>query len=173
MLNKLSLGLLMMAACAVTTAAHADERDFNVATGAVIGAAIGHSTGARNGAVIGGVLGAVVGSNVNTRENARVYTQYPTQYPAQTRYETRYETRYAPRFEPAYRETVYVSAPAAPVYYESRPRYYTQQEVYVEPVHYRHPHREFYNDHYNDRPYHWHNDGWRDHDHGEDRGHER
>ena len=53
MLNKTVLGVVTLAAAAISSTAMADDRGFDTAAGAVVGAAIGAGTGSRNGARIG------------------------------------------------------------------------------------------------------------------------
>jgi len=131
MLNKKLLGVVMVAAVAVSSAAVADDRDFNTVAGAVVGAAIGHSTGGRNGAIVGGVIGAAVGNSIST--NDRYYNGgnrggYYQQAPQPVYY------------QPAPQPVYYQPAPQ-PVYYAPAPRYYGPPAViYVQPRGYYHDH---------------------------------
>src|SRR5471032_1242848 len=113
MLNKTVLGVVTLAAAAISSTAMADDRGFDTVAGAVVGAAIGNSTGSRNGALVGGLVGAAVGNSIDTGDRyRRGYT----------------ETRVYSRPAPVYYEQ-------APVYYAPPPRYYAPpaQVVYVEP----------------------------------------
>src|SRR5450830_1044080 len=120
MLNKKLLGVVMVAAVAVSSAAVAGDRDFNTVAGAVVGAAIGHSTGGRDGAIVGGVIGAAVGNSISTND----------------RY---YNGGYRGGYYQSAPQPVYYQPAPQPVYYAPAPRYYGPPAViYVQPRGYYH-----------------------------------
>jgi Glycine zipper 2TM domain len=132
MLNKKLLGAVMVAAVAVSSAAVADDRDFNTVAGAVVGAAIGHSTGGRNGAIVGGVIGAAVGNSIRTNDGYYNGGGYRGSY-------------YQPAPQPVYYQQapqpVYYQPAPQPVYYAPAPRYYGPPAViYVQPRGFHHDH---------------------------------
>lgn len=102
MLNRKWIGVVLLAAAAVSTTALADNRGVNTALGAVAGAVVGNVVGGQNGAVLGGVLGAVVGASVSDndrRDNRRYYG---------ARYQAPVHARPAPVYaRPGYRDRYY------------------------------------------------------------------
>lgn len=127
MLNKTIVGLVMVAATAISsTAMAAGDRDFNTGAGAVIGAVIGNNSGGAGGAVVGGVIGAAVGNSLSSGHNrgygGRSYVETRVYQPAPVYYAPPPQVYYAP--PPRY------YAPAPEVVYVERGRGYRERDYY-------------------------------------------